>query len=194
VARGAASSTPTRLLDERAPAAVALDPDEALARLTRRFFAGHGPATEKDFRWWSTLRAGEVRRGLEMLEGELERTVIDGTVLWHAEAPPEAAPGGPVARLLQGYDECVVAYAESRSAIDRAGVASGIPETHNFFVHPLLINGQIAGMWRRVAKPRAITVELRLGRTLDDAEWQAMHAELGRYQAFAGVDVALVQR
>ena len=30
-----------------------LDRDAALAELTSRYFAGHGPATLQDFVWWS---------------------------------------------------------------------------------------------------------------------------------------------
>jgi hypothetical protein len=182
------------VLDERAPAARVPDADEALARLTRRFFAGHGPATEKDFRWWSSLRAPEVRRGLAMLDGVVERVDMNGTVFWHAEPPPPVEPGNSHARLLQGFDECVVPYADSRWVIDRAGLANNLPETHNFFVHPLLVDGQIAGMWRRVAKPRTITVELRTARTFEDAERQALQAELARYRAFSGIEVRLAYR
>src|SRR5205814_1585079 len=39
------------LLEERAPQARILGRDEALTELARRFFAGHGPATLKDFVW-----------------------------------------------------------------------------------------------------------------------------------------------
>ena len=37
------------LLTERAPEARTLGDDEALARLTQRYFIGHGPATVQDF-------------------------------------------------------------------------------------------------------------------------------------------------
>jgi hypothetical protein len=44
------------LLEERVPPVAALARDESLAELTRRFFAGHGPATVQDFAKWSGLR------------------------------------------------------------------------------------------------------------------------------------------
>lgn len=43
------------LLDERAPHARSMTREEALAELTRRYFTGHGPATVRDFVWWSGL-------------------------------------------------------------------------------------------------------------------------------------------
>lgn len=43
-----------------------------------------------------------------MLDGKVEPTVIDGTVFWHADPPAEIAPSGTCARMLQGFDECVL--------------------------------------------------------------------------------------
>ena len=43
------------LLEERVPRARTLSRDQARAELTRRFFLSHGPATVKDFAWWSGL-------------------------------------------------------------------------------------------------------------------------------------------
>lgn len=48
------------LLDLRAPAMQPFDRDQSLADLTRRYFASHGPATEKDFEWWSGLTLADV--------------------------------------------------------------------------------------------------------------------------------------
>src|SRR5690606_7455514 len=56
------------LLAERAPQTRRLARDEALAELTRRYFTSHGPATVKDFAWWSGLTVADVRAGLAMLD------------------------------------------------------------------------------------------------------------------------------
>ena len=45
------------LLDERVPATKPKARDEALAELAKRYFASHGPATVRDFAWWSGLTA-----------------------------------------------------------------------------------------------------------------------------------------
>ena len=51
------------LAAERIPAPRALSGDEALAELTRRYFSTHGPATIKDFVWWSSLTVAQIKRG-----------------------------------------------------------------------------------------------------------------------------------
>ncbi|MEO8183151.1 MAG: crosslink repair DNA glycosylase YcaQ family protein [Deltaproteobacteria bacterium] len=57
------------LVDDLVPPAPPIPEDEALAKLTRRYFSSHGPATLKDFLWWSSLTAAQARHGLGLLEG-----------------------------------------------------------------------------------------------------------------------------
>jgi hypothetical protein len=66
------------LLEERVPAMKSLRRDEALAKLTRTYFASHGPATLPDFIWWSGLTTGDARRGIELSDSILEQVRIDG--------------------------------------------------------------------------------------------------------------------
>ena len=57
------------LLDERVPEAGSTALFEAVpaaAELARRYFTSHGPATLKDFTWWSGLTAAAARAGIEL--------------------------------------------------------------------------------------------------------------------------------
>src|SRR5205814_5605181 len=53
------------LIDERAPHARTLGREEALAELTRRYVSSHGPATLRDYVWWSGLTVRDAKIGLE---------------------------------------------------------------------------------------------------------------------------------
>ena len=66
------------LLDERVPAAQAIERDAALAELARRYFPTRGPASAHDFAWWSGLTVGDARRAVEILGRTLARVEIDG--------------------------------------------------------------------------------------------------------------------
>src|SRR5262249_22788474 len=70
------------LLDERAPPTSTRQREEALAELTRRYFTSHGPATIKDFAWWSGLSTSDVRAGLELNTSQLETARVDGQAYW----------------------------------------------------------------------------------------------------------------
>jgi hypothetical protein len=52
------------LFDSRAPQSPRLPRDEALGELSNRYLRSHGPATVRDFSWWSGLTMADAKRGL----------------------------------------------------------------------------------------------------------------------------------
>ncbi len=80
------------LMDQRVPASRRLSRDQALAELARRYFTGHGPATERDLAYWATLPLTDVRAGLNHVRDQLDCFQHDGRTFWHA---PGQAPGRP---------------------------------------------------------------------------------------------------
>jgi hypothetical protein len=108
------------LLDERVPQSKPLTRDEALAKLTQRYFNSHGPATLTDFIWWSGLSTADARRAMEMA-GSARSTRISN-------------PIKNLCHLLPAFDEYFVAYK------DRQG---GLGPT-------IIIGGKAVGTWKRI--------------------------------------------
>jgi len=52
--------------------------DEALAEFAQRYFTSHGPATLQDFTWWSGLTVADARSGIDLVQRQLAKEVIDG--------------------------------------------------------------------------------------------------------------------
>jgi hypothetical protein len=73
------------LLEERVPAAKPIDRDAALAALAHRYFASHGPATLKDYVWWSGLTIRDARAGIELAGSSLTRENVEGLTYWSVE-------------------------------------------------------------------------------------------------------------
>jgi hypothetical protein len=178
------------LLEERAPNARSLGRDDALAELTLRYFTSHGPATAKDFRWWSSLTLGEIKQGLEMAGSNLEQEALDGKTYWFAGTPVRRRPKAPRVHLLQPYDEIVVGYTESRSVLDRSGIARG--RFLDFFGGAVLVDGQVTGRYKRKIANDEVRVEATLFRSLDRAETASLEAAAGRLGTFLDLAVDLV--
>jgi hypothetical protein len=147
------------LLEERAPRAASLPRDEALAELARRYFRSRGPATLRDFRWWSGLAAADAARALAMVSAELERVEAEGRTYWHDPSRPSARAGAPTAHLLQAYDEYVVAYSESRDVLEAPGAAGAAPRAIPYFPRAVIVDGRIVGHWR---SPRSRTASVEI--------------------------------
>jgi len=175
------------LLEERAPGTQKLAPDEALAELTLRYFRSHGPATEKDFRWWSSLTLADIRRGLEMVAGDLEREVIDGTTYWFA--PPVSArhKTAPRVHLLQGYDEYIVGYSESKHLLLPPLVPAS-PLATSSYNGVIILDGRVAGQWKRTIGAKCIAIEARLHTALGDEAMASFEDAVSRHGAFLGAE------
>lgn len=176
------------LFAERAPGAQSLPRDEALAELTRRYFTSHGPATLNDFARWASLTVADVRRAVGALGRALESMDVDGHTYWFAPGAPPQRRNAPRAYLLQGYDEYVVAYSDSRRVFDIAGVLPSGPTSRPPFTHAIMLDGQIIGHWRRTLKRAALLVEVQLLTKVDRPARVALEEAVARYARFAGAE------
>ncbi len=182
------------LLEERVTRAKRLSHEEALAELTLRYFTGHGPATAKDLRWWSSLPLADINSGLAMVASCLEHEKIAGVTYWFATRESTREPPSPTVRLVQGYDEYIVGYGESKFLIDLSGVARSLPRPRGIYTHSVILDGQVVGQWKPVARKKALVVEASLFTPFTDAETQALGDEVQRYGEFVGRPAALTVR
>ena len=171
------------LLAHRAPTAKRLQRDEALAELTRRYFRSHGPATVRDFVWWSGLTTTDAKLGLEMVRARPRE--VDGLRYWTVGRHPLSAPRSRTSlHLLPIYDEFLVAYRDLH-AVPRPAYLMGS------FQHALVIGGQVAGTWRISASPKRVAVNVEPLRRLTSTERRGLAREVARYGRFLAVPVSL---
>lgn len=159
------------LLDERAPGAKALEREAALAELTKRYFTSRGPATLNDFLRWSSLTAAEGREGLALVGKDLESDVIDGKAYWFGAAPRGRASTKPAVDLVQGYDEIIMSYSESRDESFRLGDAP--------FFNAVLLDGRLIGHWKPTAQRNSVLIKTVLNRALTREQKEALAAAAG---------------
>jgi hypothetical protein len=173
------------LLEERAPNARELDRDHALAELTLRYFTSHGPATIKDFGWWSSLKITDIKQGLEMVGPQLNQEEVNGIRYWFADSSGVLEADSPEVHLLQTYDEYVVAYKESRHLVDVSGLARSVDGRYPF-VDSIALDSQLAGHWKRTFKKDEVLIEVALYAPFDEAATQALHTSASEYANFVG--------
>ncbi len=173
------------LLDERAPQTRVLERDEALAELTRRYFTSHGPATQKDYIWWSGLTAAETKAGLDMVRQELAYEMIDGQTYWFSSAMSPTKVPSHAAYLLPNYDEYTVSYKNSRAAFDMPDAEQSDTEG-SVLVHTILLDGRLVGTWKRVVIKDEVLITATLFTSLNEAQRSAFTASVNRYGAFLG--------
>ena len=163
------------LLEERVPVTSLLTRDEALARLTQRYFTSHGPATLQDFIWWSGLTAADARHGVELVDRHLRKELIDEKVYLSPRAVKMQKPAH-TAHLLPAYDEYTVAYKDRQTLFARH---NGIT-TWGLLGPIVILDGRVVGSWKRTNNK----VALNISPDLKQSETSAIAQATDRYKAF----------
>jgi hypothetical protein len=167
------------LLDEWVTAPRRLEGDEALGEWAARYFASHGPATERDFAWWASLTLGEVRRGIAVAKPDTLE--MDGTTYYYDAA---TEPAANAVHLLPGFDEYLLGYQDRSAPLAAEHAQAIVPGNNGVFLPTIVANGEVVGLWKRHARARRTELELSaFGSTT------SMGRAAKRYGAFLGIPV-----
>jgi hypothetical protein len=179
------------LLDDWTPRGRDLSGNDALAELATIYFRAHAPATVKDFSWWSGFTMVEAKRALHLAGDLLSSATIDGLEYWMMCNPPEASPHPLPLLLTPPFDEYTVAYAD-RSV---AGDSTLLPSVSHGLAPNILVNGHIAGTWKRSLLIRnAVVVTPCLLRILNRKEQTGLSRAIKRYADFLERSLATEDR
>ncbi len=149
------------LVDEWVRSPRRLDGDEALRELALRYFTGHGPATVRDFAWWTKLTLAAARRGLELAADELTELEHDGTPHWASTAELERAAGARMSaavHALPGFDEYLLGYENRSAPLAEEHVQRIVPGLNGIFLPMIVAGGEVVGTWKRAEKAAGVTV------------------------------------
>jgi hypothetical protein len=178
------------LLEERVAETKPLNRDKALATLTQRYFASHGPATIHDFMWWSGLTAVDAKKGIEMLERSLIRMSHGDKVLWGPSSDETVNQGPTSASLLTNFDEYVVAYKDRSPTHD----ADEFTISNGLLGRTVIVDGQIVGSWKQTNDKGHAEIVVRPFRSLKKLERIAIEKAVDRYAKFLNIGANSILR
>ncbi|HEX6975562.1 MAG TPA: winged helix DNA-binding domain-containing protein [Vicinamibacterales bacterium] len=164
------------LFENRVPATPAVSREEELRYLTERYFSMHGPATVRDFAWWSGLTVATAREGIEMVPS-LKPEAIEGKTYWSDGQRPAARTR--TLHLLPAFDEYLVGYRDRDAVPYRWPTSGGRGSLGTIFV-----GAELVGCWRRVIRGKAVQVETNMLRALTAGERRALTTATRGYAAF----------
>jgi hypothetical protein len=178
------------LTEERAPHAKQLPRDEALALLTERYFTSHGPATIRDYAWWSGLAAADVKSGLEMVKSRLVSESIGGQEYWMTSSAPAARFRRGSVHLLPNFDEYVVGYTDRKEIFDDIH-AQHLDARHNpLFQHIIVSSGQIVGTWKRTVTRDSLAIQAKIFQGPTKVQVRALGLATEQLAVFMGLTIS----
>jgi hypothetical protein len=173
--RGA--GTTYALLAERARRQAVRSRDDAVGELSLRFLRSHGPATLRDFVWWSGLSTFDARRGFDAIGARSTR--VGDHVYWHVEDGDRPKRSSAV-HLLPVYDEYLVAYRDLHAVPRPSSKGGVVPQA-------VVANGQIAGTWRVVRQRDRAAIHITHATARGHPRRRALEDAVSRYARFFAV-------
>lgn len=185
------------LLDDWVTSPRRLARDEALGEFVVRYFAGHGPATRKDFAWWSQLTLADAKRGLAVARERLIELDVNGTTHY---LPADADTGDWGSKAVQrspilalgGFDEILLGYTDRSFAVSSDDFPRVVPGKNGIFLPLILSAGRVIGTWRRQKVKTGETVEVIPFGRWNTRQQAGLRRSLARYEDFVGVPVQII--
>jgi hypothetical protein len=150
------------------------DPKASMQWLVRRYLEAFGPASVQDMAQFSTIYRPPVRAAITAMANSLERFEgPDGVELFDVPDglfPREDSPAPP--RLMAMWDSILLAYAD-RGRIIPADSRKLVMRNNGDVLPTLLVDGQVAGVWRPVEGGIEATAFHKLPREA----WKGLEAE-----------------
>jgi hypothetical protein len=174
------------LLDERVPPKTAIHPKDSLAELSKRYFTSRGPATLKDFVWWSGLTTREAHEGLASLDKRFEHEKVGDSLYVFDPNSSTMGKKRQTTFLMPDYDEYGISY-KDRSALFGT-MHSKRNDVNNLspYSHMLVVDGVISGTWKTTANKSA-EIHVTPFFQLTERKQQAITQAVQKYKAFLGI-------
>ncbi|MDN8633900.1 MULTISPECIES: DNA glycosylase AlkZ-like family protein [Corynebacterium] len=124
----------------------------ATADLMVRYFRTHGPATLRDFAWWTKLPQRLIRPAADSLPPDIERCgeesqdFVSKVVMDMAEARRKRS-----VLLLGAFDEYILGYRDRSFAMTSEVHEILAPGNRGVFRRAIVVDGQVRGTWNKQA-------------------------------------------
>ena len=178
------------LLDECIKDKKLFNREESIAALVERYIRSHGPATIKDFVFWSGLTTSDAKTGFEINKQFMVQEEFNEEIYWQLEnflVPDGPSPG---VYLLPAFDEYFLGYVTRNIVLDPMFIKKAV--SNNGIFRPIIvIDGQIVGIWKHHQQKNSVRISIELFRKLTDFEIDALGIVVNQYGSFLDKEVVL---
>lgn len=159
----------------------------ATAALLERYLLSHGPATLRDFAWWTKLPLKEIRAAFALVGDSIEEWGSDAsgeTRYCRAGLTDEVEASGSQVRgafLLPGFDELVLGYPNRLDLMSANEHELLVPGNNGVFRRAILRGGRAIGLWRATKKKSGRVLEAEPFGEMTAAAQRDIERAFGRF-------------
>jgi hypothetical protein len=180
------------LLEERVSKTVLPTREEALARLAKKYFSSHGPASLPDFVWWSGLSAKDASHALELVKLDFQSETIESQTYWFPQTQTLPLTGKEVAYLLPAFDEFIISYTDRHAALPMENFSMSV-SSNGIFRPIIVVNGQVTGIWKRTIKKDKVLMETTFFQSPDNSSLLLIEKAARGYGQFLEMETEIIR-
>lgn len=167
-----------------------LTKEEALAKLAKRYFESHGPATLFDFSWWSGFPPTVCKKSINAIELQLNSIHIEDQTYWFGKDVQEAKNFRESVHFLPAFDEILISYKTREASILVEHQAKAF--TNNGIFKPIILeNGKVIGTWKRTIKKDHAKIETQFFNVTEWEKKTALFEGLKSFENYLGTKIII---
>lgn len=164
--------------------------EEALAKLAKRYFESHGPATLLDFSWWSGFPPTICRNAINAIELQIESITIENQTYWFGKNFTSEDIFRESVHFLPAFDEFLISYKTREASIllehqPKAFTKNGI------FKPVILENGKVTGTWKRTFKKDHVKIETDFFNDIDPSKKEVLFEEIKSFENYLETKIVI---
>lgn len=179
------------LLHERVPVKKEFSKDESLAELARRYFFSRCPATLEDFIWWSNLTVKDARKAIDLTKSDFSQETIGSVKYLIPNSFSKPTLTKKSVQLLPAYDEYLISYRDRSSSLSEVNNKRTVSD-NGIFYPTVIINGQVAGLWKRTFQNNQVTVSVSSFKPPDNPTLKMIEIKVRDFGRFLGKESELI--
>lgn len=135
-----------------------LTKEEGLAKLAKRYFESHGPATLLDFSWWSGFPPTICSNIINAIKLQLNSIEINDQTYWFGNQNIRNYNFKKSIHFLPSFDEILISYKTREASILLEHQSKAF--TNNGIFKPIILeNSKVIGTWKRTIKKDHAKIE-----------------------------------
>lgn len=179
------------LLEERvSKPKTKLSKEEGLAKLARKYFESHGPATLLDFSWWSGFPPTICKETINAIKLQLNSIEIDGQIYWFGTNLSYDNNFRESVHFLPAFDEILISYKTREASILHEHQSKAF--TNNGIFKPIILeNSKAIGTWKRTIKKDHVKIETEFFKETENHKKAILFEGIQSFEKYLGAKVVI---
>lgn len=158
--------------------------EDALVELARRYFSGHGPATQQDLMRWAGITVVESKLAIAGASAQLSQEKVAGVAYWFSASAPQLTAASRGMFLLPGFDEYMLGYKDRSPFVAAVHASKVVPGGNGVFKATVVDDGQVIGTWKATSTRLAVRVVVSPFGSLSQAQRKRLSLAVQHYAGF----------